>query len=138
MKDAPQIPIQRHGLPHLEVYDVTGDELNVIERECGNVGTDFQVSSLSFATACSFLTALKASPPSDTKTFVVFTVITVLGFALTLIFGVRWFWSRGALARIMQTIRSRPVGPLGSEEHVLKPAELEKLQPEEPAYGEQE
>lgn len=128
----PQVPIRRHGLGHVELYDVTGDELDALERECASVGLDFQVASLALAVAASFLASLLLSTPANPTVVTVFVVLVVVGFALSLIFGVRWFRGRSALQVTMQRIRSRPIGPVGSEAHVLKPAELDQLPSEQP------
>ena len=67
------IPILRHGLHHLETYEITADELNRIEREGGDIGFDFQIAQFCLTIAASFLANLLISPPPDNrpKTFTV-------------------------------------------------------------------
>jgi len=77
-----QIQLRRHGIGHVETYEVLDHELNQLEKEGCDVGFDFQVAQFSLTTALSFLVGLILSPPPDgsPKTFVVLVVIVVVGF----------------------------------------------------------
>lgn len=52
------IPIKRHGLAHVETYDVTADELDRMERAAGDTGLDFQIAQFALTVASSFLAAV--------------------------------------------------------------------------------
>lgn len=49
-----KIPLRRHALPHLEMYDVTAEELKSIEKESLDVGQDFQFASIALSIGGSF------------------------------------------------------------------------------------
>jgi hypothetical protein len=126
-----QIQLRRHGIGHVETYEVLDHELNQLEKEGCDVGFDFQVAQFSLTTALSFLVGLILSPPPDgsPKTFVVLVVIVVVGFFMAAVFGIHWYRSRSAFAATIRTIKERQIGPVGDEDHQLKPAELASLQP---------
>jgi hypothetical protein len=128
-----QIPVMRHGLSHVETYDVTSDELERIESEGADVGFDFHIGLFCLTMATSFLIGLILSPPppEKLKTFVVFVVIVVVGFLAGGIFAVKWFRSRRAFSETIRRIRERVVGPLGEKGNEVRPAELEQLPSEE-------
>ncbi len=111
------IPVCRHGLPHVEMYEVTADELDRIEQEGTNIGIDFQIGSLCLTFGVSFLIALIFSPPPEAarKTFDVFAVLTALGILLGVIFLVKWFRGREAFSRTLRKIRERQIGPIGDD-----------------------
>jgi len=48
------IPAKRHRLAHVDIFEVTGDELDNIEREAANIGTDLQFSLVLLLLAVSF------------------------------------------------------------------------------------
>ena len=58
-----QIPLRRHGIGHVETYEVLDHELNQLEREGCDVGFDFQVAQFCLTSALSFLVGLVLSPP---------------------------------------------------------------------------
>jgi hypothetical protein len=121
------IPLRRHSLRHLEMYDVTGQELNSIERESLDVGQDFQFASNAFATAISFLVALLLTEIQSPKRYASFVAVVVIMAVLALYFGLRYFRKRGAVQSTIQEIRARQVGPVGEEGHELRPADLAAL-----------
>jgi hypothetical protein len=128
------IPVRRHGLSHVETYDVTADELERIEREGSDVGFDFQISQFCLTVAISFFVGLILSPPPDSnpKTFIVFVVLVVVGVLVGFIFGIKWYKNRGAFSRTISRIKERQIGPVGEEGKELKAGDLEKLTPSEP------
>jgi hypothetical protein len=132
------IPVRRHGLSHVETYEVTADELDRIESEGADVGFNFHIGLACLTTATSFLVVLFTSPPPDNqpKTFIVFVVIIVVGFLAGIIFAIKWFLARGAFAAVIRRIRERQVGPLGEKGQELKLEQLEDL-PSEKAEGAQ-
>lgn len=132
--DSGHIPIRRHGLSHVETYEITADELKRIEQEGSDVGFDFQIGQFCLTLAASFLIGLILSPPPDDhpKTFVVFTVLVVVGFLMGIIFGIKWFVSRRSFSFTIREIRERQVGPIGEEGRELKPSELDQIPSTEP------
>ncbi len=117
MGSGEHIPIRRHRLMGLDVCDVTTDELDDIERETGDLGLDFQISQFCLTTAIAFLAATLSNPPISERVYTVFVVMIVIGFAIGLIFALKWWRGRGAFSRLIQKIRDRQVGPIGDDEH---------------------
>jgi hypothetical protein len=72
-----------YRIPHIEVYQVTDDELKRIEEGYSQVGQDltFCVTSLSFCIA--FTIALATAPFSD-RPFMIFLTLTVISGLATL------------------------------------------------------
>jgi len=126
---ADHIPVRRHGIAALEAFDVTADELDTIERECKNVGLDFQVAVCCITGAISFLVAILTSTPKSRLISDSFVIVIVLGFALGAVFLLRWRNDRGLLMSILARIRDRQLVPAGDESHQLRPAEIAQLQP---------
>jgi hypothetical protein len=105
------------------------DELELLQKEGGDVGLDFQIAEFCLTLALSFLAGILFSPPPDTKpkTFIVFVVLVVVGFLGAVIFGIRWYRSRSSFALVIKRIRERQMGPLGESGAELKPSQLEEL-----------
>jgi len=131
--DTGHIPVRRHGLSHVETYDVTSDELERIEAEGADEGFNFHIALFCLTMASSCLLGLVLSPPPNDKpkTFVVLVVLVVVGFLVGLIFGIKWFIGRGAFSATIRRIGDRQVGPLGEKGGELGPSELQALPSEE-------
>jgi hypothetical protein len=133
------IPAKRHRLPHVEIYEVTGDELESIEREASNIGTDLQFCLVLLSVALSFTASLVLTTITNDRVYAVIFIITAIAYILGLYFGKRWFRQRDAFKKCVQKIRDRSVGPIGQEGKVLQPTELAELPsiepPAQPAQG---
>lgn len=126
------IEVRRHRLPGLDICDVTMDELDAIERVGSDVGLDFNVALFSFGVALSFLVALLSCTKIESRrVFDIFVVCTVVGFALAIIFFIKWFQRRDAFSQLLQKIKERQIGPVGEKGDELRPSELENLPSEE-------
>ena len=137
--DSGHIPIRRHGLSHVENYDVTSDEIDRIEAEGADVGFNFHIGLFCVTMAASILLGLVLSPPPDDKpkTFLVLIVLVVVGFLVGGIFGLKWYIDRDSFSATIRRIRERQVGPLGEKGGELGPSELQALpSEEEPGAGE--
>jgi hypothetical protein len=108
-----QIEIRRHRLPGLDICDVTMDELGAIERIGSNMGLDFNVSLFSLGISLSFCASLLSTPIESQRVFDTFVIFAVVGAALAVIFGIKWFLNRGEFSRLLQKIRDRQIGPIG-------------------------
>ena len=126
------IAVRRHRLPGLDICDITIDELDAIESVGSNLGLDFQISQFCLTVALSFLASTLSSPPKEDRVYIVFVVVIVVGFALGLIFGIKWSRDREAFSKLIQKVRDRQVGPVGEEGKELKVSELQNLKPSEP------
>jgi hypothetical protein len=122
-----QIPLRRHIRQHLEVYDVTSDQLQRMEAAGNELGLDLQLSLALLSSASSFLVGLLLSPPPEGTIKTVLLSITVVGFVGGIIFGIRYFWFRSTHSDVFAEVRGLPVGPLGDEGHRLRSADLAQL-----------
>ena len=135
------IPAKRHRLAHVDIFEVTGDELDNIEREAANIGTDLQFSLVLLPIAVSFTLTLVLTTIASPRVYSSFFIITLLTYVLGIYFGIRWFRQRGSFKKLLQKIRDRSVGPIGQEGKELNAAELAELPSTEPppsAPGEQQ
>jgi hypothetical protein len=125
--DDDQIPAKRHRLKHLDLYDVSGDELDNLEHVGSNVGNDLQFSTFWFPIGIFALLTLIAVPIANAHVYETYMVATFIGFGFGIYFGVRWWINRGQFKKCIEKIRQRQVGPVGQEGKELKPSELEIL-----------
>ena len=109
-----QIPLRRHGLTHVELYDVTREELDSIKRESSDLALDFQVALFCITEATSFFIALITTTPDSRKVF-------------DAVFGIKWYRCRKNFSSTIDRILGRQVGPLGQEGRELRPADLAGL-----------
>jgi len=121
------IRIRRHSISQVESYEIFEQDLDAIEREGGNVGLDFQVALFCLTLAVSFLTALLTTTVGSIRVYDTFVILISVGTVLGVVFGIKWFRSRGAFSAILQRIRERQIGPIGDEEHPLRPSEVAQL-----------
>ena len=127
-----QIPAKRHRLKHLDLYDVSGDELDNLEQLGTTVGTDLQFCTFWLPIGISATLTLIAVgagtiPITNTHVYETYLVAMFVGYGFGLFFGVRWWLSRGRFKQCIEKIRQRQVGPVGEEGKELKPSELESL-----------
>jgi len=126
------IPAKRHRLEDVEIYEVTRDELDGIEREAATIGTDLQFSLVLLPIGLSLTATLFLTTISSLRVYVTFLVILIIAYVLGIWFFVRWVRQRGTLKRLLQRIRDRRVGPVGREGRELNPAQLAELPSSEP------
>jgi hypothetical protein len=126
------IPAKRHRLEHVEIFEVTGDELDNIERETANIGTDLQFCLVLLPVAISMTVSLVLTTIASQRIYNSFFIVMAVAYLGGLFFGVRWLSRRGSYKRIFQKIRDRRVGPIGQEGKELNAAELAELPSSEP------
>jgi hypothetical protein len=122
-----KITLRRHSISQLETYDVTADELDGIERDCMDVGQDFQFASISLSVAVSFLIALILTRIESDRVYLSFFAIVTMGFVFTIYFGTLYSRKKRAFQSTIQRVRDRQVGPVGSEGQELPPSVLANL-----------
>ena len=121
------IPASRHRLRGIVTYEVNADDFERIETEASTVGTDIQFATVLISTAISFsVTLLTVSIPNQ-HLHDLFSLITVVGFALGGFFAVRGWRERGHLKRLLSRIRASQVGPVGEQGKEMRPTELDLL-----------
>ncbi len=135
-----QIPAKRHRLPHVDLYDVSGDELENLERLGTSVGTDLQFCTFWLPIGVSAMLTLIGEaygsvPISNPHVYETYLVAMFVGYGFGIFFGVRWWLTRAHFKKCVDKIRQRQVGPVGEEGKELKPSELESLPSATPAEG---
>jgi hypothetical protein len=129
-----RISLLRHGRRQLEVYEVTSDQLDRMERAGTELGYNFHIGLLCIAIFIANIVNLVLSPPPPPgMKQTVFVVITVVSFALGAIYSIKWLRERGVHSDVFREVRNQPeIGPLGDETHEVRSTELAHL-PLEPA-----
>lgn len=99
-----------YRIPPIEIYEVTDDELALIEESCRSLGQDLSFAIASLSICASFVIALSSASPSGTvrTLYFIVVVVTFVVFAYT---GWRWLAARRRSPEIIQRIRSRKVDP---------------------------
>jgi hypothetical protein len=106
-----KVGVKRHRLTKLEVCDVTMEELDAIQRIGCNTGLDFNVAICSLEIALSSFFVLLSTRIDSRATYDTFVIFAIVGAALSVIFGIRWFLNRAEFSRLIQRIKDREVGP---------------------------
>lgn len=106
--------VERHAVTSVVLYEVTGEDLEQLEKETLTVGEDFSFALAALSIAASFTVALTTVTIPPGKTNEVFWIVMLFGYVAGLFFGIRWVRGRNQFRGVMQKIRSRG-GPLGEE-----------------------
>lgn len=106
--------VERHAVTSVVIYEVTGEDLEQLEKETLTVGEDFSFSLASFSVALSFTATLTTVSIPVGKTYDVFWIVMILGYVAGLFFGIRWYRGRKQFRSVMSKIKNRG-GPLGEE-----------------------
>jgi len=116
--------VRWHPVSDLDMYAVTGDELDHIESEALEVGQDFQFASVWLTIAIAFLIALLSTTIDSLSVFTFFLLMVICGVTFTLYFGWCWLRKRGKVKTSINKIRARQVGTAGDEANPLPPENL--------------
>jgi len=106
-KDGEIVKVKRARYDSLELFDVSENELTIIERGSpSSTYLNFAIFLLSIA--ISFLTTLLTVDLKENQTlFTVFTVICVLGFMVGLFLLIIWYKSKNEFDEVLKKIRNR-------------------------------
>ena len=107
-KDTPYIVT--HKIPHIEVYQVTDDELTRIEEGSNQVGYDFAFMLTSLSIFVSLLIAL-ATGDFNENIQLMFELAVAIFILSGIYTGQRWFRNRSKAQKVINKIRSRRVDP---------------------------
>ncbi len=104
-----------HGIPKIEVYFVTEDELNRLEEGCSNIGQDLQFATVSLSLVCAFIIALLTTTMSESvrQGFGIAVAICVIVFLYA---GARWWRARKITPPVISRIRKREDDPAPNPE----------------------
>jgi len=98
--------IRRARLGTLTIYEISEPELEIIERGSPeSIFLNFAIFLLSAAIA--FSVALATTSICSNRTFLVFVVITVIGYLAGLLLLIMWWLSHRSTTSITKTIRRR-------------------------------
>lgn len=106
-KEGEIVKVKRARYDSLELFDVSENELTIIERGSpSSTYLNFAIFLLSIA--ISFLTTLLTVDLKENQTlFTVFTVICVLGFMVGLFLIIVWYRSKNEFDEVLKKIRDR-------------------------------
>lgn len=108
-----QPAIRRATYTQLTIYEVEENELEILARGSpDSLLLNFVIFLLSIAS--SFLISLITAVLSD-RVFIVFVIITTVGFMLGTLFFFIWFRNRKSVSSMIRTIRNR-LPPEGEQE----------------------
>lgn len=111
--------VERHAVTSVVIYEVTGEDLEQLEKETLTVGEDFSFALALFAVAISFTITLSTVSIPAGKTFDVFWIVMLGSYIAGLFFGIRWFRGRHEFQSVCRKIRERG-GPMGEEGKVVE------------------
>jgi hypothetical protein len=126
-----QIPVKRHRLEHAEIFEISADELDSIERSGASVGTDLQFATFLLPIAITLTTVLLITPIQNSRLWDGFFITLIVGYVLGSYFLIKWGRQRNTFKEVLRKIRDRRVGPLGQEGRELLPRELAELPAQE-------
>ncbi len=105
-KSTGSIDVTRHKVGSLTVYEVTDYELEQFEKGApSSIYLNFSIFLSSIAV--SFLVALLSTNIESEKVFIVFLIITIIGFALGLLLMFIWLRNRSSMQSVVQKIKER-------------------------------
>lgn len=100
------IKVRRAEMDSICIYDVTEDELEILEKGSpSSLYLNFSLFLLS--AAISFLASLIFTEIPSTKVFTVFAIITVVGFVLGLILLIFWYRDFRSSTSVAKRIKDR-------------------------------
>jgi hypothetical protein len=89
-----RIPVRRHRIAELDVYEVSSEELDQLER-AGLHGTEsFGFLIAGFSVGISLTVSLTTVDIHSDRLYESFLIITVIAYVVGVFFGIRWLWER--------------------------------------------
>lgn len=112
-----QITVERHAFEALVIYEVTGQELEQMERETSTVSEDFSFALAGLSIGVTIACVLGTVTIDSERVFDSFVIAMLFGFLVTAYCGFRWIRSRKGFRRVAQQIKGRrsPLGEQGKE-----------------------
>lgn len=106
-----QVPeIVTHAIPHIEVYQVTDDELDRIEESSSQESQDFAFMLTSISLGIAFLIALMTATFEETIKLIFIAAVGVC--AVSAVYtGLKWIRNRKKVSNVIDKIRSRRIDP---------------------------
>ena len=107
--------VRTYKIPAIEIYEVTEDQLDLIEESCRSLSQDLSFAIASLSVCASFVIALFSASPSAAVRYV-YIVVAVVSIVVSLYTGCRWWRQRRTSPGIIQKIRSRKMDPESGQE----------------------
>lgn len=117
------IRVRRGDVDSICLYSVTEDELEILEKGSpGSLYLNFSLSLISIAT--SFLASLFLTNISSQRIYIVFVIITVIGYIIGFFLLLLWYKEHRSSTSVAKRIRERlkaDVSPVRSDGDSIKP-----------------
>lgn len=110
-----RIPVQRHRIARLVVYEVSSEELEQLETAALRGAESFGFLIFGFSVGISLTATLVTVDIQSNRTFEAFWATTIIAYVIGVFFTIRWFAERRSSKTVAQRIRSR-VGLTGDDE----------------------
>ncbi len=102
-----KVQVKRGKVDSLDVYEVTGDELELIERGSPNsLYLNFSIFLISIGTAF-LITLLTVDIVPISKMFIIFTLVTIVAFVVGVFLFILWYRNRSSLSGVFSKIKGR-------------------------------
>lgn len=115
-----RIPVRRHSIAELHVYEVSSEELDQLERAGLHGAEAFGFLIFGFSVGISLTVTLTTVEIRSDRLFESFLIATIIAYVVGVFFGIRWVLERKSSKAVAQRIRSR-VGPIGDDEAGIEP-----------------
>jgi len=90
IKKAENIEVERHPYGGLVIYEISGDELDTLEKETAAISEDLSFALVGLSFGVAFSISLATTKIESDRTFAVFVLVTILSYLDALYFGIRW------------------------------------------------
>lgn len=110
-----RIPVRRHPIAELDVYEVSSEELDQLERAGLHGAESFGFLIFGFSVGISLTVTLATVDIHSDRLFESFLIATIIAYVVGAFFGIRWILERRSSKAVAQRIRSR-IGPIGDDE----------------------
>jgi hypothetical protein len=116
-----RIPVRRHQIAKLDVYEVSSEELDQLERAGLRGAESFGFLVFGFSVGISLTVTLTTTDINSDRLFQGFLIVTIIAYLVGVFSGIRWSLERRSSKALAQRIRSR-VGPIGDDEAGVEPS----------------
>lgn len=113
--DRDRIPVRRHRIAELDVYEISGEELEQLELAGLRGAEAFGFAIFGLSVGISLLVTLVTVEIGNDRVFYGFLIGTILFLVMGGFFGLRWLLERQRSKPVAQRIKNR-VAPIGDDE----------------------
>lgn len=100
------VTVRHARVDSINVYDVTEQELAQLARG-GDGGLYLNLCLALVSVAVSFLIAVTTASIISNRQFIIFVVVTAIGFLGAIVFGVLWYRNRESVETVVSAIKRR-------------------------------